>query len=156
MTEINTDQTTSTPFRIPIRVYYEDTDAGGVVYHSNYINFFERARTEWLRSLGFEQDQLISEHQFVFVVRALDCEYLRPAKFNDELFVTADIRTLGKTSVVFKQQIIRATKPEEISKQGDHVILAQGHVTVVAVDSEKFKPKRLPSFLLEKIKMNKG
>ena len=156
MTEFNTNQEDPTNFKIPIRVYYEDTDAGGVVYHSNYINFFERARTEWLRTLGFEQDELISKHQFVFVVRALDCVYLRPAIFNDELFVTADIRALGKTSVVFKQQVIRATKPEEKSKHGDHVVLAKGNVTVVAVDSEKFKPKRLPSFLLDKIKTNQG
>ncbi len=120
-----------------------------MVYHSNYINFFERARTEWLRALGLEQDQLVLEHQVVFVVRALDCEYLRPALFNDELFVTADIRELGKTSVVFKQQVIRATKNEEKSKHGDHVVLAEGNVTVVAVDSVKFRPKRLPNFLLD-------
>lgn len=143
-------------FKLPIRVYYEDTDAGGVVYHSKYINFFERARTEWLRALGFEQDQLISDHQFVFVVSVLDCEYLLPAKFNDELFVTADIIELGKASVVFKQQVIRATKPEEKNKYGDHLILAEGNVTVVAVDSVKFKPKRLPSFLLDKIRLNIG
>lgn len=139
-------------FNLPIRVYYEDTDAGGVVYHSNYINFFERARTEWLRSLGFEQDQLISEHQFIFVVRALDCEYLSPAVFNDELFVTAAIREFRRTSVVFKQQIVRATKTEEERrKYGDYVVLAEGNVTVVAVDTEKFKPKRLPDYLLEKL-----
>ena len=154
MTELIKEQNKSSGFRFPIRVYYEDTDAGGVVYHSNYINFFERARTEWLRGLGFEQDQLILEHQFVFVVRALDCNYLRPALFNDELFVTADIRELGKTSVVFKQQVIRATKNEEKSKDGDHIILAEGNVTVVAVDSVKFRPKRLPNFLLDKIKEN--
>ncbi len=154
MTEHITDQEKGLSFSIPIRVYYEDTDAGGVVYHSNYINFFERARTEWLRTLGLEQDQLVKDHQVVFVVRALDCEYLRPALFNDELFVTADIRELGKTIVVFKQQVIRAAKTEEKAKHGDHVVLAEGNVTVVAVDSIKFKPKRLPNFLLEKIKEN--
>lgn len=147
--DLNPSKTT---FSIPIRVYYEDTDAGGVVYHSNYINFFERARTEWLRDLGFEQDQLISEHQFVFVVRALNCDYLKPAVFNDELFVTADIRESGKTSVVFKQQILRTAKNEEKARYGNHVVLAEGNVTVVAVDSVKFKPKRLPSFLLEKMR----
>lgn len=145
------DQQNTTKFILPIRVYYEDTDAGGVVYHSNYINFFERARTEWLRNLGLEQDQLVSEHQLIFVVRALDCEYLRPALFNDELFVTADIRELGKTSVVFKQQVLRATTDEERSKFGKHIVLAEGNVTVVAVDSVKFRPKRLPAFLLERI-----
>ncbi len=141
----------STNFSLSVRVYYEDTDAGGVVYHSNYINYFERARTEWLRTLGFEQDKLVSEQQVIFVVRALDCEYLKPALFNDELFITADIRELGKTSVVFKQQVLRTSKNEEKSKHGDHVVLAEGNVTVVVVDSVKLKPKRLPSFLLEKI-----
>ena len=154
MTESTINKDKQSQFKIPIRVYYEDTDAGGVVYHSNYINFFERARTEWLRSLGFEQDQLVSEHQFVFVVKSLNCEYLRPAIFNDELFVTADIIALRKISVVFKQQVLRASKPEEKSKHGDYVVLAEGDVTVVAVDSNKFKPKRLPSFLLDKLKTN--
>lgn len=135
-------------FQFPIRVYYEDTDAGGVVYHSNYIKFFERARTEWLRALGFEQDKLVSEHQIVFVVRALDCDYLRPAKFNDELLSTADIKELGKTRITFKQKIIRASDKEKIQ---DPVILAEGSVTVVAVDSVTFKPKRLPNFLLDKL-----
>ena len=156
MANYTPDLGNTTKFNLPIRVYYEDTDAGGVVYHSKYINFFERARTEWLRALGFEQDQLISDHQFVFVVSILDCKYLLPAKFNDELFVTADIIELGKASVVFKQQVVRATKPEEKSKYGDHLILAEGNVTVVAVDSVKFKPKRLPSFLLDKIRLNIG
>lgn len=138
-------------FTIPIRVYYEDTDAGGVVYHSNYINYFERARTEWLRSLGFEQDNLVSEHQSIFVVRSLDCEYLRPALFNDELFVTVEIREIGKTIVVFKQHVVRKAKNDKESKHGEHVILAKGNVSVVVIDSIKLKPKRLPKFLLEKI-----
>ena len=143
-------------FSLPVRVYYEDTDAGGVVYHSNYINFFERARTEWLRSIGFEQDQLISEHQLIFVVRALNCDYLKPALFNDELFVTADIRDLRNTSVVFKQQVVRRSKVDETineqEKHGSYVVLAEGNVTVVSVDSTKLKPKRLPNFLIEKFK----
>lgn len=149
MTKVTEIALNNNTFTLPVRVYYEDTDAGGMVYHSNYINFFERARTEWLRSLGFEQDQLISEHQLIFVVRALDCEYFKPALFNDELYVTAGIRKLGKTSVVFKQQVVRAIKHEEKSKQGDLQVLAEGNVTVVGVDSVKLKPKRLPSFLIE-------
>lgn len=142
----------SISFSLPVRVYYEDTDAGGVVYHSNYINFFERARTEWLRTLGFEQDKLLNENHLAFVVRALDCEYLKPALFNDELFVTVDIRELRNTSVVFKQQILRAAKSDEKEKHGNHVILAKGNVVVVAVDSKKFRPKRLPDFFTDKIK----
>ncbi len=147
-------QQTQAVFKLPIRVYYEDTDAGGVVYHSNYINFFERARTEWLRTLGLEQDHLLSEHHLAFVVRKLDCEYSKPALFNDELFVTADIRELRNTSVVFKQQVLRPSKIDEKEKHGEHVVLAEGNVTVVAVDSKKFKPRRLPDFFVEKIKEN--
>ena len=109
--EQNTGQCfTHNKFILPIRVYYEDTDAGGVVYHSNYINYFERARTEWLRQLGYELDELARDEQLLFVVRALSCEYLRPALFNDELFVSAEIIELGKTSIQFKQQVMRTAK----------------------------------------------
>lgn len=136
-------------FILPVRVYYEDTDAGGVVYHSNYIKFFERARTEWLRQLGYELDQLVEEQQLIFVVKALNCDYLRPAVFNDELFVSAEIITLGKTNIVFEQKVMRAQKD---SKGADYIILAKGQVTIVSVDSNKFRPKRLPTNILESIK----
>jgi len=156
MTEQHKSQAFQDVFKLPIRVYYEDTDLGGVVYHSNYINFFERARTEWLRTLGLEQDNLLSEHQLAFVVRALDCEYIKPALFNDELFVSVDIRELRNTSVVFKQQVFRYSKEDEKEKYGDHIVLAKGKVKVVAVDSKKFKPKRLPDFFVKKLrKMSK-
>lgn len=138
-------------FKLPIRVYYEDTDAGGVVYHSNYINFFERARTEWLRSLGIEQDTLLKEHHLAFVVRALECDYLKPALFNDELFVSVDIRDLGKSSVVFTQQISKQAEPSNADNQ---TLLSTGTVTIVAVDTRTFKPTRLPRFLVEKMKEN--
>lgn len=135
-------------FILPLRVYYEDTDAGGVVYHSNYINFFERARTEWMRQLGYELDQLAAEEQLIFVVRSLNCEYLRPAVFNDELFVSAEIISFSRTSIVFKQKVMRAQK----DKNADCIVLAQGQVKIVSVDSIKFKPKRLPINILESIK----
>jgi acyl-CoA thioester hydrolase len=138
-------------FILPIRVYYEDTDAGGVVYHSNYINFFERARTEWLRQLGYELDELVRDEQTVFVVRAVTCEYLRPALFNDELFVSAEIREMGKTSIQFEQKVMRASKGVDKTSD-DYITLAQGIVTVVSVDSNKFRPKRLPKGLFEVIK----
>jgi acyl-CoA thioester hydrolase len=133
-------------FILPIRVYYEDTDAGGVVYHSNYISFFERARTEWMRQLGYELDELARDEQLIFVVRALSCEYLLPAKFNDELFVSAEILELGKTSIQFEQKIMRASKQNTNCE-----VLTKGIVTVVAVDSIKFKPKRLPKNIKESI-----
>ncbi len=138
-------------FILPVRVYYEDTDAGGVVYHSNYINFFERARTEWLRQLGYEMDELVRDEQMVFVVRALSCEYLRPAIFNDELFVSAEIIEMGNTSITFEQKAMRVSK-ETDRTEDSHITLAKGIVTVVSVDSNKFRPKRLPKHLLETIK----
>ncbi len=140
----NTHQT----FILPVRVYYEDTDAGGVVYHSNYINFFERARTEWLRQLGYELDELARNEQLIFVVRSLSCDYLRPAKFNDELFVSAEIIQLGKTSIQFEQKVMRASA----SSSTECEILAKGLVTVVSVHATKFKPIRLPKQILESIK----
>ena len=139
-------------FIFPVRVYYEDTDAGGVVYHSNYISFFERARTEWLRHLGYELDVLSEEQHLVFVVKALNCDYLRPALFNDELFVSAEILKLGNTSITFEQKIMRATKDEENGNKSDNLdTLAIGNVTVVSVDTIKFKPKRIPKKILERI-----
>ena len=143
---------THNTFILPVRVYYEDTDAGGVVYHSNYINYFERARTEWLRQLGYELDELAKEEQLVFVVRALNCEYLLPAKFNDELFVSASIIEMGKTSILFEQKVMRM--PTEGDRTGENetcIILARGTVTVVSVDSVKFRAKRLPKTILESI-----
>ncbi len=138
-------------FVLPVRVYYEDTDAGGVVYHSNYIKFFERARTEWLRQLGYELDQLANEEHLVFVVRALNCNYLRPAQFNDELFVSAEIIQLGKTSIVFKQKVMRARKVTDQKNSDACLVLAEGEVTVVSVDSVRFRPKRLPKNIMESI-----
>jgi len=147
MSECATHQT----FILPIRVYYEDTDAGGVVYHSNYINFFERARTEWLRQLGYELDQLADEQLLIFVVRSLNCDYLRPAVFNDELFVSAEIKELGRTSIIFEQKVMRAYKDTDKKTDDSCILLAKGQVTVVSVDSIKFRPKRLPKNILESI-----
>ncbi len=140
-------------FTFPVRVYYEDTDAGGVVYHSNYISFFERARTEWLRKLGYELDVLSEEQHLVFVVKSLNCNYLRPALFNDELFVSAEILKLGNTSITFEQKILRVTKNDSKAETNDNLFekLAVGNVTVVSVDTVKFKPKRIPKNILERI-----
>jgi len=149
----NCNRPTHKTFILPIRIYYEDTDAGGVVYHSNYINFFERARTEWLRQLGFELDELAEKEQLIFVVRALTCDYLLPARFNDELFISAEIIELGKTSILFKQKIMRLPKHGETIKDNQVcILLAEGTVTVVSVDSKKFRAKRLPPIIIESIK----
>jgi len=140
-------------FLLPIRVYYEDTDAGGVVYHSNYISFFERARTEWLRQLGYELDELAQDEGVLFVVRAVTCDYLRPALFNNELFVSAEIRELGKTSIQFTQKVMRAAKESDPEWDKETcIVLAEGTVTVVSVSVDKFRPKRIPKKLYETMK----
>ena len=94
----------------PIRVYYEDSDAGGFVYHTNYLKFMERTRTEWLRHLGFEQTQLREQYHLVFVIRQLSIDYLKPAFFNDLLNVTSDLTQLGKVSMTLSQQVLRDTE----------------------------------------------
>lgn len=133
-------------FTLPVRVYYEDTDAGRVVYHSNYINFMERARTEWLRSLGYEQDVLIREQGIVFVVRSLQVDYLKPALFNDLLSVEAAIHEVGRTSVHFRQNIWRENKLEN---KREHLIA--GIVRVVCVDAERFRPTAIPAEIRGKL-----
>lgn len=121
-------------FTLPIRVYYEDTDAGSVVYHSQYLNFMERARTEALRSLGFAQSELRDKMGVLFVVRALEIQYQKPAVFDDELSVVTELIGMRRCLLTFKQSIQR----------GDEQ-LTQATVEVVCVDIEKFKPTSIPS-----------
>lgn len=127
-------------FEFPVRVYYEDTDAGGVVYHSNYLNFYERARTEFLRSLGFEQDVLL-EQGLAFVVRRCELDYLVAARFNDQLIVTVEIEQLKRASVVFKQKISTI----------DGNLLSSAQVVVVCVALEAMKPTAIPSHILKEL-----
>ena len=125
-------------YSLPIRIYYEDTDAGGVVYHSNYLNFFERARTEWLRELGYEQDDLRREENIVFVVRNVDISYLKPALFNDQVIATAEIKKLGRSSMEVSQRILRDNDADKIE------VLATGTVIIVCVNATLFKPVKIP------------
>ncbi|MCG7531499.1 tol-pal system-associated acyl-CoA thioesterase [Psychrobium sp. MM17-31] len=127
-------------FEFPVRVYYEDTDAGGVVYHSNYLNFYERARTEFLRSLGFEQDVLL-EQGLAFVVRRCELDYLIAARFNDQLVVTVEVEQLKRASVVFKQKISTI----------DGNLLSSAQVVVVCVALEAMKPTAIPSHILKEL-----
>ncbi len=94
-------------FLWPVRVYFEDTDAGGVVYYANYLRYLERARSEWLRALGFDQRKLMEDTGLGFAVRSITAEYLRPARLDDELRVTCHIKTLGRAQVIFEQTIER-------------------------------------------------
>ncbi|MGB1310974.1 MAG: tol-pal system-associated acyl-CoA thioesterase [Leucothrix sp.] len=132
-------------FTFPVRVYYEDTDAGGVVYHAQYLNFFERCRTEWLRQLGYEQDELRATHNVLFVVHALSINYLQPALFNQQLIVTTEVTELGASRLIMEQQILRE------AGEGTSEILAQGSVTLACLDSNKFKPKRIPLMIRESL-----
>jgi acyl-CoA thioester hydrolase len=129
-----------TDFEWPIRVYYEDTDSGGVVYHSNYLNFMERARTEWLRSLGFEQDDLITEHQCIFAVHSMQLNFRRPAKFNDSLIVRSHLIKAAGARMEFEQKIVR-----------DGELLCEAVVKIACLDANRFRPKSLPSFILMEI-----
>ena len=117
----------------PVRVYYEDTDAGGVVYYANYLRFMERARTEWLRALGFEQTALAREHRVVFVVRSLSIEYLKPAAFNDELGVSVELARLGAGQMHVTQRIVRGAEE-----------LATARVGIACVNTATFRPVRIP------------
>lgn len=128
----------SKQFTLPIRVYYEDTDAGGVVYHAGYLRFMERARTEWLRQLGFEQHYLMNALNIAFAVRSLSIEYLKPAKFDDHIEVTAAIKHLGRASIEFEQTVIR------LNSQGDAELLITASVKVVCVQLDKFKSTAIP------------
>ncbi len=124
----------------PVRVYYEDTDSGGVVYHSNYLNFMERARTEWLRALGFEQTYLRDELAVVFVVHSMRISFKKPAKFNDLLLVSSNIENVGRSSMVFNQKITK-----------DNQLLVEAQVKLACVNNTTFKPTVIPQSVLIKM-----
>jgi acyl-CoA thioester hydrolase len=131
-----TDQT----FSWPIRIYYESTDAGGVVYHAEYLKFFERARTECLRSLGFEQRKLREREGVVFVVRSMQIKYVQPARFDEMLEVASKLIEVGRCRLAFEQKLLRGSD-----------ILTDATVEVVSVDSTSFKPVPIPALIREKM-----
>jgi len=130
----------NTIFSMPVRVYYEDTDAGGVVYHSNYLNFMERARTEWLRSLGFEQDELAAKDGVIFAVSAVSVAFHKPARFNELLSVSVELDRRGAASLTLKQEVRRADER-----------LASGEVRVACIDARRFVPVAIPARITEKV-----
>ncbi len=129
-----------TEFTWPVRVYYEDTDAGGVVYYANYLKFLERARTGYLRDLGFEQDQLKQEHGIIFAVHNLAIQYRKPAVFNDALTVTAAIIDRGRARLTFQQMI---------TKDKDNSVICSAEVSIACLNAQKFTPARIPDHILE-------
>jgi len=128
------------------RVYWEDTDGGGIVYYANYLRFLERARTEWLRSLGHSQQELAQTPGILFAVAGLSIEYRRPARLDDELTITCEPRLERATLLRFAQRILRRV-PATCDPADAH-LLVEADVRVVCVDARTLKPKRLPDFLL--------
>ena len=124
-------------FSIPIRIYYEDTDAGGVVYYANYLKFLERCRTEWLRAIGHEQGELLREPGIAFVVRSIALEYLKPARLDDLITVSLEVERITKSQIFFGQHIRRATP------DGDEELLS-GRVQIVCVNAAKMKITSIP------------
>jgi acyl-CoA thioester hydrolase len=123
-------------FTWPVRVYYEDTDAGGVVYHAQYLNFMERARTEWLRELGFDQTLLATEQNIMFVAHEVQVKFAKPARLNDLLHVTATVESARHFSLIFAQKILR-----------DKEIIARATVGIASVNTQTLKPAELPEYL---------
>ena len=131
-------------FKWPVRVYYEDTDAGGVVYYANYLKFFERARTERLRAMGFEQDVLRQREGVIFAVRSVQVEYRRPARFNEELSVSANVSRLRQASLLFEQEIFRL--------DGEAELLCSATVLIACIDEQEMRPRQIPDQLFQRIK----
>ena len=130
-------------FEWQVRVYYEDTDNGGVVYYANYLRFMERARTEWLRSLGIEQDQLIEEHDILFAVRQVNIDYHAPARFNDLLTIGTEVLARSRASLTFGQTVTPA---------GDgNTLLCNAQVRVACLAASTFRVSPIPEFILEEI-----
>jgi acyl-CoA thioester hydrolase len=129
----------SAPFAWPIRVYFEDTDAGGVVFHANYLNYLERARTEWLRARGVSQRALAADRGLLFAIASLDIRFLSPARLDDELLATCALARRGGASLEFRQQIIRRM---------DNAVLADARVRAACLDAASFRPRPLPEDLV--------
>lgn len=128
--------------RIPIRVYYEDTDAGGVVYHANYLKFAERGRTEFLRAAGFGNRTLEKSKGLIFVVRQMKVDYLKPGFLDDSLVMQSMIEEMKNTSFTMHQAVFREKTAE--NGAGEAELICDMHVVLVCVDTEKLQPARLP------------
>tara|TARA_R110001599_G_scaffold60003_3_gene166688 strand:- start:3153 stop:3545 length:393 start_codon:yes stop_codon:yes gene_type:complete len=127
-------------FRLPLRVYIEDTDAGGIVYYVNYLKYMERARTEYMRDQGFSKAAIMND-ALMFVVSALQTKYLRPARLDEQLIVTARVIAAARVSLRFEQRVYRGEE-----------LLCEAEVTVACVDSTTLRPKRIPTELLAALK----
>jgi len=134
----------NSPFHWPVRIYWEDTDAGGVVYHARYLAFMERARSEWMRTMGYGQEAMRSGDGQVFVVRAMNLDFLKPAKLDDQLTVTVQVCECRRTSVRVEQQIRREDQ-----------LLLKAAVHLVAVGTRSFRPQAIEAALLAKLQQQR-
>jgi len=133
-----------TEFTIPVRVYYEDTDAGGVVYYANYLKYLERCRTEWLRAAGFDQSALLAEHGLAFMVRRVEADYRRPAILDDVLHVSLRIEKFGGARIVFAQVVSR-------QGHGGPEALLEARVEIACVNMKTGKPMPIPEWMRERL-----
>jgi len=129
----------------PTRVYWEDTDGGGVVYHANYLRFLERARTEWLRDRGFSQQLLARDAGVIFTVISVKIDYRRPARLDDQLLVTCEPRREGAASLSFSQQVYRGSETGALQSED---LIAAADVRIACVNADTFRPQRMPDSLL--------
>ncbi|MFA9283324.1 MULTISPECIES: tol-pal system-associated acyl-CoA thioesterase [unclassified Comamonas] len=134
-------------FEFPIRIYWEDTDAGGIVFYANYLKFMERGRTEWLRSLGLEQQRLREQVGGMFVVSEATIKYLQPARLDDELIVTAELQDAGRASMQITQRVLLKQKQPTDTPQ----LLCEGTIRIGWVDAVSMRPARIPQTLIQTI-----
>ena len=133
------------PFVWKVRVYWEDTDAGGVVYHSQYLNFFERARTEWLRGIGVHQSQLVRQDNVLFAIRHMDIDFVQAARLDDELDITVHtVHTSG----------VRMTFSQDMTRCSDGQLVASANLTAACLNADSFKPTRMPKWIRAEFKKN--
>ena len=132
-------------FRLALRVYWEDTDAAGIVFYANFLKFFERARTEWLRTKGYSQEQLRTERGTGFIVTDASISYRRPARLDDLIDVTVALTRVGQTSLQIAQQALR------IVPDGTNELLADGTIRIGCVELGTYRPRRIPTEILQSI-----
>ncbi len=137
---------TTPVFAWPVRIYWEDTDAGGIVFYANYLKFFERARTEWLRHLGIEQQKLREDTGGMFVVSSTEMRYHRPARLDDLLHVTAQIQELGRVTLTLQQQAWQTAAGQPTT------LLCEGTIRIGWVDTATMRPSRVPASVIEALR----
>ncbi len=140
-----------TSYQWLIRVYWEDTDAGGIVFYANYLKFFERSRTEWLRSLGIEQHALREQTGGMFIVSETSVRYLQPSRLDDELIVTAKLQERGRASLIISQQVFLKNNA---SAESPTTLLCEATIRIGWVDASSLKPSRIPTHILDSLELH--